>query len=128
MDTVLLALGQEGGASGAPTGCGGGLQMLPLALMFVVMYFLLIRPQQKKAKEHQGMVNALQKGDMVITRGGVIGKISGIQDNVLTLEVQEKVRIRVLRSYVEGRYQEQSGKTPAASKSAEPAPQPELKN
>jgi len=88
---------------GQPAGCaGGGMQpFMLMGIMFVVFYFLLIRPQQKKAKEHANMINDLKKGDEVVTRGGVIGKVSGVQDNILVLEVQEKVRIRVLKSYVE---------------------------
>lgn len=76
-----------------------------MLLMFVVFYFILIRPQVKKQREHQEMLNRLDKGDMVITRGGLLGKISGISDSVLTIELQEKVRVRVLRSHIEGKYQ-----------------------
>jgi preprotein translocase subunit YajC len=74
-----------------------------MALMFAVFYFLLIRPQQKRAKEHASMINQLQKGDEVITRGGLIGKISGVKDDELVIELQEKVRVRVKRAYVEGK-------------------------
>jgi len=76
-----------------------------MLLMFAVFYFILIRPQMKKQKEHQSMLSQLSKGDMVITRGGMIGKISGITDKVLTLELQEKVRVRVLRTHIDGRYE-----------------------
>jgi preprotein translocase subunit YajC len=72
--------------------------------MFAVFYFILIRPQQKKAKEHQAFLSALKKGDRVITRGGVLGRVTGVADNLVTLEVQEKVRIQVLKSYIEGRH------------------------
>jgi len=75
-----------------------------MLLMFGVFWFILIRPQVKKQKAHQALLEALQKGDMVITRGGIIGKITGITDKLLTLELQEKVRVRVLRTYVEGKY------------------------
>ena len=78
--------------------------IIMMLLMFAVFYFILIRPQVKKQREHQAMLSKLDKGDMVITRGGLIGKISGIADGVLTLEVQEKVRVRVLRSHVDGKY------------------------
>jgi preprotein translocase subunit YajC len=88
----------------------------PLLLMFGIFYIILIRPQVKKQKEHQAMLGKLGKGDEVITRGGVIGKITGESDGVLVLELQEKVRVRVPRAYVEGRW---DGKVPAtASKSA----------
>jgi preprotein translocase subunit YajC len=79
-----------------------------LLAMFAVMYFILIRPQQKKQKEQDAWLKSLKKGDEVVTTGGVIGRISGLTDNTVTLEVQEKVRIKVLRSSV-------SGKAPGAA-------------
>ena len=82
----------------------GASSLIFIILMFAVFYFLLIRPQVKRQKEHQTMLNALQKGEMVITRGGLIGKITGITNNILTLELQEKVRVRVVRSPVDGKY------------------------
>ena len=75
-----------------------------MLLMFGVFYFILIRPQVKKQREHEEMLKKLDKGDEVITRGGLIGKITGVQDAVLVLELQEKVRVRVPRAYVEGRW------------------------
>ena len=75
-----------------------------MLLMFGVFWFILIRPQMKKQKEHAAMLSAIKKGDMIITRGGLIGKVSGISDTVLTIELQEKVRVRVLRAYVEGKH------------------------
>jgi preprotein translocase subunit YajC len=75
-----------------------------MLLMFAVFYFILIRPQVKKQKQHQEMLGALQKGDMVITRGGMVGKISGITDQMLTVELQEKVRVRVLRTHIDGKF------------------------
>lgn len=79
--------------------------IIMMLLMFGVFYFILIRPQVKKQRQHQDMLSKLEKGDMVITNGGLIGKISGITDTVLTLELQEKVRVRVMRSSVQGKYQ-----------------------
>ena len=74
---------------------------LPLVLIFVVFYFLLIRPQQKKVKEHRAMVAALRRGDKVVTSGGIIGTISRVVDeNEVLLELAENVRVRVLRSSV----------------------------
>ncbi|HEY0476105.1 MAG TPA: preprotein translocase subunit YajC [Kofleriaceae bacterium] len=95
----------------------GMMQLAPILLMFVIFYFVLIRPQVRKQKEHQAMLGKLGKGDEVITRGGVIGKITGVSDDgVLVLELQEKVRVRVPRAYVEGRW---APKAPAtATKSA----------
>ncbi len=84
--------------------------ILMMVVMFGIFYFILIRPQVKKQKEHQAMLSKLGKGDEVITRGGVIGKITGItDDNVLVLELQEKVRVRVPRAYIEGKWE---GKVP----------------
>lgn len=87
------------------TGCfGGGYQSLIfLVLMFVVFYFLLIRPQQKKQKEHQAMLSNLKVGDRVVTQGGMLGKITGFSDHFAVLEIQEKVRIKVLRSAISGK-------------------------
>jgi preprotein translocase subunit YajC len=96
-----------GGDSGAAGGCagGGGLQSLIfMLLMFAVFWFILIRPQQKRAKEHAAFLSALKKGDQVVTRGGVIGRVSGVADNLVTIEIQEKVRVQVLKSYIESRF------------------------
>lgn len=90
-----------------------------MVLMFGVFYFLLIRPQVKKQREHQEMLKKLDKGDTVITRGGLIGKITGVTDQMLVIELQEKVRVRVLRTHVEGRFEAaQSGATDKAAKEA----------
>lgn len=84
-----------------------------MLVMFGIFYFILIRPQVRKQKEHQAMLQKLGKGDEVITRGGVIGKITGVgDDGVLVLELQEKVRVRVPRAYVESRW---DGKVPASA-------------
>ena len=88
-----------------------GMQPIVMMLvMFAIFYFILIRPQVKRQKEHQALLGKLGKGDEVITRGGIIGKITGISDDgVLVLELQEKVRVRVPRAYVEGKWE---GKVP----------------
>jgi preprotein translocase subunit YajC len=80
-----------------------GPQILMLAVMFGIFYFLLIRPQQKKAREHQDLLRALKKGDRVVTNGGIFGTITGIDDKIAVIEVSEKVRIKVLRSQVAGK-------------------------
>ena len=75
-------------APGAPSDPSGGLMgLLPIALMFVVLWFLMIRPQMKKAKEHQKMVTELQKGDEVVTQGGVLGRITKVGENYMTVEI-----------------------------------------
>jgi len=71
--------------------------MLPLLLMFVVLWFLMIRPQMKKAKEHKAMVDALAKGDEVVTQGGLLGKVSKLGDSYLEIEVASGVEVQVQR-------------------------------
>src|SRR6478735_7227603 len=86
--------------------------MFPILLMFGIFYFVLIRPQVKRQKETTNMLSKLGKGDEVITRGGIIGKITGVSDDgILVLELQEKVRVRVPRTYVEAKWE---GKAPDA--------------
>jgi len=86
-------------AGGAPQGTDTLMGMLPIILMFVVMYFILIRPQMKKAKEHKTMLEALQKGDEVIAVG-ILGKITKLSDNYLSLEIAPSVTIQVQKSAV----------------------------
>lgn len=76
-------------AAGGADPTGGLMGMLPIVLMFIVLWFLMIRPQMKKAKEHQKMVGALQKGDEVVTQGGIAGRISKVGENYMTVEVAE---------------------------------------
>jgi preprotein translocase subunit YajC len=92
--------------------------ILMMLLMFAVFYFILIRPQVKKQREHQSMLSKLDKGDMIVTRGGLVGKIAGVTDTVLTIELQEKVRVRVLRSHIDGKYQPSSSAPAASDKKA----------
>lgn len=98
MISTAYAMGQAG-ASGSPAG-GGFTAFVPLILMFVIFYFLLIRPQQKKAKEHQNMVNSLKKGDKIITSGGVHGTIISLGDTTVSLEIAENVKIKINRGNV----------------------------
>jgi len=85
----------------APQGQGDPLMsFLPLIFIFVVFYFLLIRPQSKKAKEHKAMVEALSKGDEVVTNGGLLGRISKVGDNFVELEVAEGTTVKVQRQAV----------------------------
>ena len=74
-------------------------QFVPLILIFAIMYFLLIRPQQKKLKDHQKMVEGLSRGDQVVTQGGLIGKVTKVkEDNELEVEVADGVKVRVVQS------------------------------
>lgn len=95
--SIAYAMGQAGGA---PGGSGGFASFIPLILMFVIFYFLLIRPQQKKTKEHRQMIENLKTGDRIITAGGMHGRITGVSEGFLTVEIAEKVRVRVNRSSV----------------------------
>ena len=82
---------------------GGAIaQFLPLILIFAIMYFLLIRPQQKKMKEHQAMVEAVRRGDQVVTQGGLIGKVSKVKEgeNEIEVEIADGVRVRVVKSTI----------------------------
>jgi preprotein translocase subunit YajC len=93
-------------AQSAPQGGGGSpwSQLVPMIAIFAIFYFFLIRPQSAKAKEHQKMLTELKKGDEVVTQGGIIGKITGMTDSEMTLQVQEGVRLRVTRASIQGRY------------------------
>ena len=93
-------------AQTAPAAAAGGdmqsslMSMLPLVLMFVVLYFVMIRPQMKKQKEHRSMIDALAKGDEVATAGGVLGKVTKLGDSYLGLEIATGVEVQVQRSAV----------------------------
>ncbi|MEM1411055.1 MAG: preprotein translocase subunit YajC [Pseudomonadota bacterium] len=84
-------------AQSAPAQPGGLVQFLPLILIFVVFYFMLIRPQMKRTKEHRMLVAGLGKGDEVVTNGGLLGKIKGLNDSFVTLELAEGVQIKIQR-------------------------------
>ena len=100
----------EGIAYAQSTPAGGGLldqlltgpggQILPIALIFFVLYFVMIRPQTKKASDHQKMLNSLKRNDEVVTTGGLIGKISELGDKVVTLEIAPNVKVRVERAQI----------------------------
>ena len=87
-------------AQGSFFGGSGLMGLLPMVLIFVVFYMLLIRPQQKRAKQHKIMVAELAKGDEIVTNGGVLGKITGVDDNFLTVEIAAGVRVKVQRMSV----------------------------
>ncbi len=86
-------------AMAQPAGEGSDMNTL---LIFVVFYLLLIRPQQKKAKDQRSMLENLKKGDSVLTQGGIFGKIAGVDGQVVTLEIADKVRVRVAKSHIQG--------------------------
>jgi preprotein translocase subunit YajC len=96
-----------GGAAGAFT------SFVPLILIFAIMYFLMIRPQQKKLKEHKAMVEALRRGDQVLTQGGIVGKVVKVgDDGIVEVEIAESVKVKVLRHTIA---QVMSKTEPAAS-------------
>jgi preprotein translocase subunit YajC len=102
LGTSILLSQQVGPAGGC--GPGGGLNfIIMMVAMFAIFYFLLIRPQQKKAKQHQEMLKAIKKGDRVVTNGGIMGIVTGTAEKFLTIEIAEKVRVRVMRSHVAGK-------------------------
>ena len=98
---IAYAMGQSGIGTG---GAGGFLAtpLVPIILMLAVMWFFLIRPQQKKQKEHRNMIAALKKGDRIITSGGLYGRVTGVADNTLTVEIADKVRVKISRGHVAG--------------------------
>ena len=93
-------------AQAAPGGTEGGGTItsfvLPMVFMVVIFYFLLIRPQQKKSKEHKALLDNLKRGDRIITNGGIIGTIVNIDDQIVNVEVADKVRIDLARPYIAG--------------------------
>ena len=100
MNFLAYAMG-TGGAGGGGQGSGFSA-FVPLILMFAIFYFLLIRPQQKKAKQHRELLSSLKKGDRVVSNGGLHGVITGLSDDIVTMEIAPKVRVKVSRGSVAG--------------------------
>lgn len=95
---VTPAFAQAAGASSTSALAGS---FIPLVLMIAIMYFLLIRPQQRKAKEHRAMVEALRRGDQIITSGGILGKVVRVMDDgIVEVEIAEGVKIRVVKTTI----------------------------
>lgn len=98
---VSEAFAQTASGGGGFMGVGGLEPLIPLVLIFVVFYFLLIRPQQKKAKAHKEMLAAVRRGDRVVTAGGLIGTVAkAINDRELQLEIADGIRVRVMRGMI----------------------------
>jgi preprotein translocase subunit YajC len=98
MNFITPAFAQAAGPSGAPDLL---MQMAPFAVILVIMYFLILRPQQKRARSHQDMVKNLRRGDTVITSGGIVGKISRtIDDNEVEVEIAQNVKVRQIRALI----------------------------
>ena len=97
MTSIAYALGAGGGAG---QGSGGFTAFIPLILMFVIFYFLLIRPQQKKQKKHTEMIGNLKKGDRILTGGSIYGRITSADENSITVEIANNVRVKVARGSI----------------------------
>jgi preprotein translocase subunit YajC len=95
--TTIALAADEAPASG---GMGQLMSFAPLIILFVIFYFLLIRPQQKKAKEQKEMLSKLEKGDAVVTSGGIHGTITGVAEDAVTVEIAENVRVKVAKEHV----------------------------
>ena len=96
---VTPAFAQAAGA--APGGAAAFAQFLPIVLIFVIFYFLLIRPQQKKMKDHRAMIEAVRRGDSVVTGGGMVGKVTKVNDDgTAEVEIAEGVKIKVLKGTI----------------------------
>ncbi len=89
-------------AQTAGGGAAGGLaSFVPLILIFIIMYFLLIRPQQKKLKEHRAMIESLRRGDVVVTQGGIIGKVVKVREDEAEIEIANGVRVKVVKHTIQ---------------------------
>ena len=98
---ISAAYAQGTGITGIFDNQSALIQFLPLVLIFVVFYFLLIRPQQRKAKDHKTMLDALRRGDRVVTGGGIIGTVARVENpEEVTVDIADGVRVRVLRSTI----------------------------
>ena len=97
---IAYALGTAGNSGGGQQ--AGLMQFLPLILIFVIFYFLLILPQQRKIKKHRDFLKELEKGKTVVTSGGIHGKITGLTDNIVTLEIAPNVKIKLSRDQISG--------------------------
>jgi preprotein translocase subunit YajC len=106
-----------GGAPGSKPAGGGGDWgfIITMVIIFFIFYFLMIRPQQKKQKELKAMLDNLAYGDMVMTTGGIHGKVTGLTDAVITLEIADKVRIKVARSHIGAVVQKSGSAAPTPS-------------
>jgi preprotein translocase subunit YajC len=98
MNSLAYAMGAGGAGAG---GEGGGTSfLLMMGLLFVIFYFLLIRPQQKQAKQHREMIASLKKGDKIVSSGGLHGTVTGLTDDVVTMEIAPKVRVKISRASI----------------------------
>ncbi len=97
---IAFAMGAPAGGAAPQGGAAAFMNFVPLIFMFAIFYFLLIRPQQKKAKEHRAMLDALKVGDSVKTAAGIHGKVTALEDQVVTLEIATGVKIKIDKPFV----------------------------
>lgn len=103
MELLFVVIAQSGSAPGA----GGLLEMMmPMVIIVGIMYFLIIRPQQKRQKEHENYLSNLKVNDRVVTQGGIVGKISKVESDALILDVGNRTQLKVMRSHIHGPYTE----------------------
>jgi len=113
MNLIAMAAPAAGGGAGQQ---GSWIStLLPLVVIFAIFYFLMIRPQQKQQKKVREMLGALKKGDEVITRGGMLAKVFGIVDNIVTLEISDDVKIKVTREAIAGLQNDDSADSKSCS-------------
>ena len=114
---MLSLLAQAEAPAQSPL-AGGGNMLFLIAIFFGIFYFMIIRPQQKQQKSHKAYLDSLKKGDEVITNGGLIGRIAAVQGDVLTLEIANNVRVRVLKDQVNRPFVVKEPPAPAAEETA----------
>ncbi len=103
LGSIAFAMSEKGAG-----GSSGLVGLVPLVLMFVIFYFILIRPQQKQVKRHQEFIKNLKKGDRVVTNGGLHGSVTGLTDTVVTLDIADNVRVKVSRTAIAGLSKDQA--------------------
>ncbi len=100
MESIAWAEGTGGGGTGSGGGASGLLSLVPFLIIFILFYFLLIRPQQKKQKQQQALVDAVKKGDKVITTSGIWGTITNLGKDTVTLQIADNVKIKMQRENI----------------------------
>ncbi|WP_153109320.1 preprotein translocase subunit YajC [Propionivibrio limicola] len=95
---ISNAFAQTAAAAASPT--DSVMQFLPIILMFIVLYFIMIRPQQKKAKEHKAMIDAITKGDEVVTQGGLAGRVAKVGEEYVTIEIAQNVEVQIQKGAI----------------------------
>lgn len=96
---ITPAYAQAAAGAAAPGGASAFfIQMMPLALIFVIFWFLLIRPQQQRAKQHRAMIDAVKKGDSIVTGGGLVGKVTKVEGNIVEVEIASGVKVKAVKA------------------------------